>query len=231
MQQNTCKTAVRSCVFLEFPLQKTVNKTIHPLLWAASAYVAAQILADVASLRIVYFWGLSVDGGTLIYPLTFTLRDLVHKAGGKAAARTIILCAAAANLLMALVFWLVGILPADPSVGPQVEFAVLLTPVWRIVGASIAAEVLSELLDGEVYSAWVKKMGPRRQWLRVLVSNLTSVPLDSVIFCLGAFAFSLEWPVVWSIILANILIKVAASFISLPLIYLVPEESKTPPGS
>ena len=49
----------------------------------AGAYIAAQVLADVASLRLVDLFGRAIDGGTFIYPLTFTLRDLIHKAAGK----------------------------------------------------------------------------------------------------------------------------------------------------
>ena len=35
-------------------------------------YVAAQMMADIASLRIVLVAGFSVDAGTFIYPFTFT---------------------------------------------------------------------------------------------------------------------------------------------------------------
>ena len=44
-----------------------------------SLYIAAQMLADVASLKIVLLAGFSIDAGTFVYPITFTLRDLIHK--------------------------------------------------------------------------------------------------------------------------------------------------------
>ena len=43
------------------------------------AYIAAQMLADISSLKIVMFAGLSMDAGTFIYPITFTLRDMSIK--------------------------------------------------------------------------------------------------------------------------------------------------------
>ena len=116
-----------------------------------SAYIAAQVLADVASLRIVSIGGFSVDGGTLIYPFTFTIRDLVHKIAGKRVARLLIFLAAGVNLAMAGVFRIVAALPADLEVGTQTEFGAVLAPVWTIVAASIIAEVVSELIDTEVY--------------------------------------------------------------------------------
>ena len=172
-------------------------------------------------MRILSIGGFSVDGGTLVYPFTFTLRDLVHKVAGIGVARTLIITAAIVNLLMAGLFWVVGQLPADSQVGPQVEFIAVLSPVWRIVAASIIAEVISELIDGEAYQAWVNRFGQKMQWTRVLTSNAVSVPLDSIIFSVIAFGGVLPWAVVWSIALSNIIIKGIVTVVSMPWIYLV----------
>jgi uncharacterized integral membrane protein (TIGR00697 family) len=188
-----------------------------------AAYIAAQMLADIMSLKIALVAGFSIDAGTFIYPVTFTLRDLVHKLLGRRVARTIIVAAAVINLLMAGLFAFAAWLPSDPAVGQQVEFAVVLTPVWRIVLASIAAEVLAELTDTEVYHLWVTRITRRFQWARVLVSNAFSVPLDSLVFCWGAFGGVYENRVVWSIFLANVIVKGAVTLVSLPGIYLVKE--------
>jgi uncharacterized integral membrane protein (TIGR00697 family) len=185
-----------------------------------AAYVAAQMLADVTSLKIVFFAGLSMDAGTFVYPITFTLRDLVHKTVGAKGARALIITAAIINLVMAGLFWFVSWLPGDSAIGPQTEFATVLSPVWRIVVASIIAEVVAELTDTEIYRLWVRTTR-RYQWLRVLFSNAVSVPLDSLLFCWIAFGGRMPAGVVWSIVLANILLKGATTFLSLPLIYVV----------
>jgi len=189
----------------------------------AAAYIAAQMLADIASLKVVLFLGMSMDAGTFIYPITFTLRDLVHKTVGVVAARVLIVTAAAINVVMAVLFWLVARMPGDPAVGPQTAFATVLSPVWRIVVASIGAEVLSELVDTEVYRLWVERVTERYQWMRVLLSNVFSVPLDSLVFAWGAFGGLLPTAVVWSIVRSNVLVKGATTLLSLPLIYAVPE--------
>ena len=188
-----------------------------------AAYVAAQMLADIMSLKIALVAGFSIDAGTFIYPITFTLRDLVHKLLGRRVARTLIVAAAAVNLAMAGLFAFAAWLPPDLAVGEQVEFAVVLTPVWRIVLASIAAEVIAELTDTEVYHLWVTRITRRFQWARVLVSNAISVPLDSLVFCWGAFGGVYENAVVWSIFFANVIVKGAVTLVSLPGIYLVKE--------
>jgi queuosine precursor transporter len=188
-----------------------------------AAYTAAQMLSDVLSLKIALVAGFSIDAGTFVYPFTFTLRDLVHKLLGRSAARAVIVAAAAINLVMAGLFAFAAWLPPDPTWTLQSEFAAVLTPVWRIVVASIAAELVSEFTDTEVYHLWVTRVTRHYQWARVLVSNAVSVPLDSLIFCWGAFGGLLPAATVWSIFWANVLVKGAVTLVSLPGIYLVPE--------
>ena len=190
----------------------------------SAAYIAAQMLADIASLKIVLFAGFSMDAGTLVYPITFTLRDLVHKVTGKSGARLTIVVAGAINLFMAGFFWFVSRLPYDPAAGPQPDWNAVLAPVWRIVIASIIAELLAELTDTEVYHLWVTKVTRRFQWMRVLTSNSLSVTLDSLIFVWLAFGGVYPNSVVWSIFWANVLLKGAVTIVSLPTIYLVRKE-------
>jgi hypothetical protein len=192
-----------------------------------SLYIAAQMLSDVGSLKITSLAGFSIDAGTFIYPLTFTIRDLVHKRLGKAAAHTVILLAAAINLFMAAFFQIVVRLPQDPLWGMGDAFAAILGPVWRIVVASIAAEVISELIDTEVYGLWQSRVTRRYQWMRVLASNSVSIPADSLIFCWGAFGLTMPSAVVWSIFTANVIVKGAVTIVSLPGIYLVKEGEPT----
>lgn len=188
-----------------------------------SLYVAAQMLADVGSLKIALVAGFSIDAGTFVYPFTFTLRDLVHKRLGVGAARLAILLAGAINLVMAGYLAFSAWLPSDPTWGLGREFSGVLGPVWRIVLASIVAEVVAELADTEIYRLWVTRVTRRLQALRVLSSNALSVPLDSLIFCWGAFGGQLPAATVWSIFAANLILKGAVTVASLPAIYLVRE--------
>lgn len=205
--------------------QNSNNKLLSTAILVSTFYVAAQMMADVGSLRIVLIAGFSIDAGTFIYPLTFTLRDMVHKVAGIKIARMLILAAAGINLVMALFFKMVAVLPPDLAVGHQSEFALVLAPVWRIVGASIIAEVIGELIDTEGYRFWVEKVTHKHQWARVLVSNALSIPIDSFIFSFLAFWGSMPTGVVLSIFISNMIIKGITTLISIPGIYLVPEKS------
>lgn len=197
-----------------------------------AAYIATQMMADITSVKIGVVANLAVDMGTFIYPITFTLRDLVHKTLGKRNAQVLIVMAAVVNLLMVLyTMWVASVPSQDPEFG--VAYAVVFGPLWRITLASITAEVLSELADTEAYHWFVTQITHRYQWARVLVSNAISVPIDNAIFVLLAFAplpglqehfLTAPWSVVWDIFLFNLLLKFGVTLISLPFIYLTPDK-------
>ena len=195
----------------------------HIAILVIAAYIAAQMLSDIASLKIGLVAGLAVDMGTFIYPVTFTLRDVVHKVLGKNRARTVIIFAGVINLFMAVYLMWAASVPSDPAWGLGAEFSAILAPVWRIVAASILAEVVSELVDTEIYHLFVTRITTRYQWARVLVSNSISVPIDNVIFAVGAFAITLPWAVVFEIFVFNLIVKFTVTVLSLPLIYIVPD--------
>ena len=186
-----------------------------------AAYIGAQMLADIASLKIGIVWGVAVDMGTFVYPITFTLRDVAHKTIGKRATQLLIWLAAGVNLFAAGYLWWVAGVSGDPSWGLNVEWSAVFNAslLWRIVVASIVAEVVSELVDTEIYHWFVTRVTHRYQWGRVLASNSISVPVDNLIFAIGAFAGILPWDVVWQIFLFNLLLKYAITLASLPLIY------------
>jgi uncharacterized integral membrane protein (TIGR00697 family) len=200
---------------------KKFSGKINAGLLSSSLYVSFQIFANVLSTKIALLpiLNLAVDGGTIIYPFTFTLRDFVHKTWGKKQSRQIIFIAAFLNLVMFGLFWLIGKMPSDPSWGLQEAYEKILLPVGRIVVASIVAQIVSELVDTEIFSYIYKKMGDMSA---VFLSNLAGLLVDSVLFGFIAFLFALPFVVVIQIIISNIIIKFVISAISAPTTKLVP---------
>lgn len=213
-------------------MQRAVMPVTRVAVAAVAAYVGAQVIADVASLKVGSVVGRAVDLGTFVYPITFTLRDVVHKALGRRAARALVLTAAAVNVFMAFYLQWAARVPADASYPLGPEFEAVLAPLWRITVASILAEVVSELADTEVYHWFVRRVTTGHQWARVAVSNAVSVPLDNVLFAVVAFgalpglqdhALTLPWAAVWDVFAVNLVVKGLVSALSLPLVYLTPD--------
>jgi uncharacterized PurR-regulated membrane protein YhhQ (DUF165 family) len=121
-----------------------------------------------------------VSVGTLIFGITFTQRDRVHRYGRRAVYAMILLAA----------------------VGMVLESLLLEVP-WRIILASFIAIVLSEAADTEIYHQLL-----HRSWLqRVTGSNLVSIPLDSLLFNLIAFMGVFEPAMLVAIIFGEIVTK------------------------
>ena len=210
-------------------MSKSITQAVGvPAMLAIAMYIAFQIFSDVLSTKIALLplIGLAVDGGTIIYPLTFTVRDFVHKTLGKDMARKVVITAAILNIVMVVLFWIIGTLPADPYWGLQDAYMAILMPVWRITLASIVAEVFSELVDTEIFSRIYHRFEGKKDTLAVLASNGVALVIDSVIFSVIAFAGALPWNVVGEIIIANILIKGVMSLLSAPIVNLVPRKVK-----
>jgi hypothetical protein len=148
---------------------------------AMSVYIGAVLAANYTAM---WFIPLPIFGkvsvGTLIFGITFTQRDRVHRYGRKAVYGMILAAA----------------------VGMVLESLFLEVP-WRIILASFIAIVLSEAADTEIYHKLL-----HRSWLqRVTGSNLISIPLDSILFNLIAFLGVFQGPLLVAIIFGEIVTK------------------------
>jgi queuosine precursor transporter len=181
-------------------------------------YVGAELAANVTEAKPVQVLGLVVDGGTLIYALTFTLLDLVHERQGKRGAQKVVVAAFAANVLLAAYVQLTIRLPFPAFFQSQLSYEQVLGATSRIVIASLAAFLLSSLVDAEVY-AWIEHRIGGYRWIPVLGSNAVGTLLDSVLFI--TLAFYGRFPLL-SLILGNYAIKMFVTVVSLPLIYARP---------
>ena len=183
------------------------------------------MLSNISSLRIINILGVSMDAGTLLYPLTFTLRDLIHKKSDKKTAVHVVIIGVFMNFLMFLVFFMVSKMPADMTVGSQKEFGQVLVASWRIIMASTIAMFFSELVDTNIYQ-WYSEKFKKYQFMRIITSNFVSVPIDSITVTLIAFYGTMPNSVLISITLVNIVIKYAITLITAPSIYLIKTENE-----
>ncbi len=203
-----------------------INKTQTTII-LAGVYIFLQMSADIAATKVIVLGKIVMDAG-MIYALTFTWRDLIHKQLGKKAAQTCIILAGVINVIMAAYFYFAVQLPPEPdwaAAGGQAAWEFVFGLVPRIVIASIMAELVSELVDTEVYQIWVSGIGRNKpQWLRVVISNAFSIPIDSLIFPIIGFYGVLPIPVLFTMFLSNILVKAVMTILTFWMIYLVPEK-------
>jgi uncharacterized integral membrane protein (TIGR00697 family) len=190
-------------------------------------YLFFSFAGNIAATKVTYFGKFVMDAG-FIYSLTFTWRDLIHKQLGRKAAITTIWLTAIINLIAALYFQLVVWLPSEPSwalAGGQAAWQFLFGLQFRIVIASIITALIAELIDTAVYHFWVKSIGKNKpQWTRVAISNSISIPVDSILFPIIAFAGVVSTTAMFQMFLTNIVMKAIITLLVFWTIYLVPEK-------
>ena len=190
-------------------------------------YIFFSLTGNIAATKVTYLGDLVMDAG-FIYALTFTWRDLIHKQLGQRAAVTTIWLAAAINLLAALYFQFVVLMPAQTdwaNAGGQTAWKFLFSLQMRITLASILTALIAELVDTKVYSLWTA--GGRDkwpQWTRVFASNSISIPVDSLLFPIIAFAGVVGIEGLQQMFWTNIIVKAAVTALVFWTIYLVPDK-------
>ena len=207
------------------------KSTIWMIVLLVGGYVICQAIADVGATKFVQVRNVVMPAGTFIFAVTFTLRDLLHKRLGKDWARAAIVCAGLFNVVQAVYLAGMARLPYPVFFGLGDAWTAVFSIVPAITAGSIVAEVVSELVDTEVYHVWRTKLENLPQWSAVLVSNIVSLPLDSFIFGTLAFVLlpavlggdSLPFLTAMDLVKGQIIWKAAVTIISLPTIYLVKE--------
>ncbi len=184
------------------------------------SYIACQMISNIASVKIANVLSLAVDGGTFLYPLAFTIRDMAHKTIGKKNTQKLIIVSAIINIFSPVYFYIVSNIPADSSWQFNEAFQLTLSPVLRIAIASIVGSTVAELVDTEIYHFFVTKITKRYQWLRVLISNAFSIPVDNLLFVVIAFYGALPFDALLGIFIFNFFVKYAVTIVSVPMIYL-----------
>jgi uncharacterized PurR-regulated membrane protein YhhQ (DUF165 family) len=151
-------------------------------------YVAVVCAAQIGANKIVVIpWtSLSVPGGTYLIGIALALIELAHhtaptrREGALNAQLMILLGFLASALLAGYIALVVHSKAAYPGQG----FDRTLGSTWRIVGASLAAFIVSETTDNAL-GTWMRGRFPEAA--RVIGTNLVSTPLDSFIFIVLAF--------------------------------------------
>jgi uncharacterized PurR-regulated membrane protein YhhQ (DUF165 family) len=191
---------------------------------AAVLYICAVLLANLTATLFLPFevapgTGILVSVGTLVFGLTFTQRDRMH-ARGKPFVYKVIFLSAILNLIMLTSLrYLWGEWLLDYFVRGELEWyaestSMLMENGWRVFLASFLAIVVAESTDTEIFHYYRD-----RSWItRVIRSNAVSIPVDSVMFNLIAFAGSAFFP---PIILAKVILGEIISKFVVGILYAV----------
>lgn len=186
---------------------------------AIVAYAIIAVTSDIFANKMLQLGGLTLAGGILLIPFSFTIRDLMHRCVGYENAKKIVWATAILNLVVALLMIVLDALPAAiPEKGNM--WHAIMGASWRVIVASFIGQLVSDLLDTYVFEKFTRKFGDKKTWLRVAGSNLVSTAADSALFSFLAFYGVLPTPVIIASVWSSFVVKYIVSVIATPLAYL-----------
>lgn len=203
---------------------------IHKLDFLIALYMLCIITSELMggkTFPIGTFWGYTLNASVSIFlfPLIFTINDIVTEVFGKERTKSII----RSGLLMIVLLVLYTILstslePSTRSAGAESAYDTVFGISIRFSIASLIAFISSEFLDVYIFAKLREKLGSSRLWLRTNVSNFISQFVDTIVFMLLAFwaldkGFTANASFITSLLIPYWGLKCLMSVIETPIAY------------
>lgn len=165
------------------------EKKIRLLIFFTALSAGTLLISNLSAIKLWNLWGIAVDGGLVLFPLTYILGDLIIEIFGKKISRTVILSGFAINLIAVVVFYIVIALPPYPGWEMQEAYASVLGFSPRIILGSLSGYLLSNLLNNTLFVKMKNSdsLFARSFIARALGSSVFAHILDTAVFETIAF--------------------------------------------
>ena len=184
-------------------------------------YVAAVIAAELLGSKIFTVADvINASVAIFVFPLTFSINDVVSEVYGKARARSFVRSPFYVLLGLAAFPLLAILLPPASRYHDNDPYRLIFGKSLRIIFASLTAFFISEQLDIYIFSKIRQKLGKKRLWLRNNLSNFSGQLFDTTIFMFLAFYAPDNFTFILSLIWPYWLLKCFMSVVETPLTYL-----------
>lgn len=190
---------------------------IDRLQYLIALFVTTLLCSNILSTKLIALRWFTMDGGTLLFPLSYILGDIITELYGFKTAKKVILIGFGCMVFFLLNILLVGYLPAAPERNFQAAYQDILMATPRIMIASMIAYLIGELTNARLLIGIKHLTQGRRLPLRTIGSSIIAQGLDTIIFASIAFWGVYSMDVFLSIIIANYLIKLAVEFVATPI--------------
>lgn len=147
------------------------------------------LISNLAAIKLWDFAGIAVDGGLVLFPLTYILGDLIVEFFGEKLAKTILVSSFLVNLIAVVVFYVVIALPPYPGWTLQEAYAAVLGFSPRIILGSLCGYLLANLVNNFLFVKMKQSNSifSKSFIARALGSSLFAHILDSATFETIAF--------------------------------------------
>lgn len=184
-------------------------------------YVTLVTIANIVAQKVIeYDFGsitFFATAGTILFAVTYLVTDIVNEKFGRDEARRMVFIAFGMQAIVAIFFYMVISATPAPFYLNQEAFESVLGSSLRVIGASLLAFIVCELMDVYLFH-WFKRItNGKHLWMRSAFSTLPTMVIDSVLFVFLAFYGILP---IWPIILGLIVVKWIVGIVDIPFMYL-----------
>jgi len=184
-------------------------------------FVAVLLISNIASTKIAKVGFMSLDGGTLLFPLAYIFGDILTEVYGYGRSRKVIWLGFGSAILMSLTFYVIGLLPSASGWDNQNAYMAILGQAPRIVFASLVAYFVGEFSNSFILAKLKIMTKGKWLWTRTIGSTLVGELLDSAIFISIAFIGVLPKELIWNLIIFNYVFKTGVEVVFTPITYAV----------
>ena len=177
------------------------------------------MISNTVAVKIIDLGKFTVTGAIFIFPFTYILSDILTEVYGYKGSRPIIWAGFCAIIFMALMYTLVGILPAAPFWQEQESFETILGQVPRVVVASLLGYLAGSFSNSFILSRMKVWMKGRYLFVRTIGSTIIGEGVDSIIFILVGFAGIIPDSNIMTVIISSYLIKLGIEVVVTPITY------------
>lgn len=182
-------------------------------------FVACLIAANITATKLIEPWGLAMDAGTIVFPVSYILGDVLTEVYGFRAARRVIWLGFLANLLVVAAIAVAQVVPPASFWDGQAAYEQILGFVPRILIASFCAYLVGEFANSVVLAKMKVATGGRHLWMRTIGSTMVGQGLDSLVFVTIAFSGVIPLAALLSMMLTQWLVKTAYEALATPVTY------------
>jgi len=189
---------------------------------AVGVFAALTVLANLIAAKTITFGPFIAPAAVLVYASTFLMTDILSELFGKKKARLTVWTGFAANMVMLVSILIAVRWSASPVMDPELaaSFDAIFGFAPRVIGASMAAYLVSQHHDVWAYHYWRDKTEGRHLWLRNNASTMVSQAVDTAIFISLAFYAVLPNSVLVQMMVGQYAIKLLIAALDTPFIYL-----------
>jgi uncharacterized integral membrane protein (TIGR00697 family) len=206
-------------------------------------FVLVLVLSNIGSSAKIIDWGISLgsirlsfDAGTLLFPISYIVGDILTEVYGYKRSRRNIWLGFGALIFSAIVFRMIQVLPGEAvweaAVGQENYNLVLGSmSTGGIVAASLAGFFAGSFSNAIIMSLMKLLTKGKYLWMRTIGSTIVGEAMDTFTFILVASALGVfPWEIFWNLTVTNYIFKVGVEALMTPVTYWVANHLKKAEG-